>query len=220
MRKLVFVVSILLVAPAFAQSKPVAPAPAPAAKVPAKAAVAPKAQPETKAPVKVSEPKEAKKEAPKAEAKKQTWWQALIYDVVFNLLVPIFIPVLMALLYSLLRKWKVNIELNELNRYAGMATVYAERKAAKWLVENGEKSSGVQKEQWAWELIETLDAKLKGKKWVRDKLTGMILAGIPDAEEKVANSAAAKAEAKLIEADVAGSAAEVTDKAKAAVEAK
>lgn len=115
----------------------------------------------------------------------QTWWQALIFDIVFKAIVPIFVPVLATLLLWLLRKIGIKIELETLDKLAKNAAEYGEQKGVEWLKENGAKMPGALKEAKAWELVESINAKFKGKEKLRKKLRGMILSKIPDAEAKV-----------------------------------
>jgi hypothetical protein len=111
--------------------------------------------------------------------------------VVFKVVVPIFVPVLAALLFWLLRKFGLKVELDTLDSLSGKAADYAEHKAKVWLKENGKKSSGAQKEDWAWELVEAVDAKLKAKDKARQKLRAMILSKVAEAEKKSADAGAA-----------------------------
>jgi hypothetical protein len=112
----------------------------------------------------------------------QTWWQALLYDVIFKVFVPIFVPVLSVLVYWLLRRFGLKVELDRLDSIGAQAAEYAEHKAKVWLKENGKKSTGAQKEDWAWELVEAVDAKLKAKEKAKNKLRAIILSKIPGAE--------------------------------------
>lgn len=184
MKRLTMAVATALVlagSPAFASdAKPAdaAPASAPAAK----AAPTPTPVPP---PAAVGETKPA---APAAKAEPQKWWQALVYDLVFNWVLPTFLPVLLALLGWLLRKWGLKIRHETMESMARNAADYAEQKGAEWLKEKGEKSPGAKKEEWAWELVESLDRKLKGS----EKLRALILSKIPEAEVKAASAAASK----------------------------
>ena len=107
----------------------------------------------------------------------QRWWQALLRDVVVAAL-SIFVPVLSALLFWLLRRIGLKVELERLDGLAERARNYAEHKADVWFKENGTKSSGPQKEDWAWELVETVDQKLKLKQKASQKLRALILAKV------------------------------------------
>ena len=127
-----------------------------------------------------------------AQEPTQTWWQALLYDVIFKLVVPILIPVLSVLVFWLLRKMGLKVELETLDGIADKAATYAEKKGAAYLREKGVKSDGAKKEEWAWEFVDQVDAKLKGVERIKAKLRGMILAKIPEAEAKVAAAEATK----------------------------
>lgn len=115
----------------------------------------------------------------------------MLYDVVFKVIVPIFVPVLCALLFWLLRKFGIKVELDTLDNLGKQAADYAEHKAKVWFKENGKKSSGAQKEDWAWELVESVDAKLKAKDKARQKLRAIILSKVAEAEKKAAEAGAA-----------------------------
>ena len=120
----------------------------------------------------------------------QSWWQALLYDMIFKIVVPIFVPVLGTLLFLLLRKLGLKIELETLDRLGKSATDYSEHKAKVWFKENGKKSSGAQKEDWAWELVESIDSKINGRKKARKKLRAIILAKLGEAEQQKEGPAA------------------------------
>ena len=122
---------------------------------------------------------------PKAGPAVQSWWQALIYDVVFKLIMPIFTLVLSALVFWLLRKMGLKIELETLDKIALSAATYGEKKGAEWLRENGEKSGGARKERWAWELVEMVDSKVGGRAKAKNKLRGLILGKVAEAEKIV-----------------------------------
>lgn len=203
--KAILVIAALgLMAQAFAaDGAPPAKAPvvaAPAAKAPpAKAptpSVAPAAPATAPAPVdtapatKAPERPAGEATATKAEPKVQAWWHALIYDVVFKLVMPIFTLVLSALVFWLLRKMGLKIELDTLDKIALSAAVHGEKKGAEWLRENGEKSGGVKKERWAWELVDMVDNKLQAKTRLKEKLRGLILSKVPEAE-KIVNGTSA-----------------------------
>lgn len=125
----------------------------------------------------------------------QSWWQALLYDVVFNFILPVFTPVILALLMWLLRKWGLKIEYERLEKVAEFGSNYAEQKGAEWLKEKGAKSPGAKKEEWAWELVESLDKKLKGSK----KLQALLISKIPGAEASVSEAASYKPDAAIRE---------------------
>lgn len=130
--------------------------------------------------------------APAVDANKQTWWMALIYDLSIKVVLPILLPVLAAFGVWVARKVGANVELKTLDSVAERAAVHAEKLAAKWLRENGEKADGAKKERWAFELAESIDKSFGGRAKLRDKLRALILAKIPDAEKKIAESETAK----------------------------
>lgn len=155
-----------------------------AVKVEGKVSLTPATQP-------VASAEAPKAEAPKAEAPKvdgeQKWWQSLLVDLIMAALA-IFVPVLSALGFMLMRKLGVKVDLETLDALAGKAALYAEKKASTALGEGKPKSSGAQKEEWAWDLVKSIDAKLGGSEKAKEKLRGLILAKIPEAEAAVASA--------------------------------
>lgn len=133
-------------------------------------------------------PIEIESEAP-AE---QSWWQALVYDVLVDVVLPIFLPVLAALVFWLLRRLGLKIELEKLDELAAAAASYAEKKASTWLKEKGVKSSGAEKEAWAWELIAAVDARLNASTKARRALRALIISRIANAEQAQADSETSK----------------------------
>lgn len=131
-------------------------------------------------------------EAPKA-AGEQSWWQSLLVDLLVAGLA-IFVPVLSALGFLLLRKLGIKVDLATLDSLAGKAALYAEKKASTALGEGKPKSTGAQKEEWAFDLVRSVDAKLMGSEKAKEKLRALILAKIPEAEAAVATAAPAKKE--------------------------
>lgn len=190
---LLAVLCLALTAPAWSapDAQPAAPATTPAAATETPAA-APQPAPDAPKAAETGETTPEKKKAEEAAPVPQKWWQALVYDVVFKLVVPVLVPFLMAVLFWLARKFGLKLELETLDAIGEKAADYAEQKGAEWLKEKGEKSTGAQKEDWAWELVESIDAKLKGKEKLKNKLRSIILSKIPAAEKKVAEATAVK----------------------------
>lgn len=176
-------------APATAQETKAAPAVTAPIKVEGKVALAPA--------VPASQPAAAPAASPAAPAVPakvegtQSWWQSLLVDLLIAGLA-IFVPVLSALGFLLLRKLGVKVDLETLDALAGKAALYAEQKAATALGEGKPKTPGAQKEEWAWDLVKSIDAKLGGSEKAKEKLRGLILAKIPAAEEAVGAATAAK----------------------------
>jgi len=163
-----------------------APDAAPAVSAPASEATPPPG--ETKpAPSEAKSPEVETKSTPSETpptGETQSWWQALLVDVISASLA-IFVPVLSTLLFLLLRKLGLKVELSTLDQLAGKAALYAEQKAAAALKEGKPKTPGAEKERWAWELVESIDAKLGGSDKARAKLRALILAKIPEATAAV-----------------------------------
>lgn len=120
----------------------------------------------------------------------QALWQAIVYDVVFGVVVPVAVPVLSVLVFWLLRKIGLKVDLETLDGIAGKAALYAEQKGAEWLKEKGAKPDSVKKEEWAWELVESIDEKLKLREKAKVKLRALILAKIPEATTAVGSAPA------------------------------
>lgn len=179
---------LLLTAPLTAQT----PKSAPAVAVPAKAAPAATAA-ATPAPavVKVVAAPASQPSAPVVTVAPQTWWQALLFDIL-KLVLSIFIPVLTVLVFWLLSKVGMKVELAKMDNLGTAAAQYAEQLAAQWLKEKGVKSTGAQKEDWAWDLVAAVDSKLGASAKARDKMRGLILSKIPAAEVAVAAAKEAK----------------------------
>lgn len=123
---------------------------------------------------------------PASSTGEQTWWQALLFDALFRTVIPIFLSVLAALAYWVVRKVGLKLDLEVLDKIATQAADFAEHRGAHWLKATGNKSGGALKERWAWELVESIDAKLGASEALRIKLRNLILSKIPDAEAKAA----------------------------------
>jgi hypothetical protein len=181
--RIILLTSILLAAPSILLALPAEPVTA-AASQPVKAAPAVD-------PVKVAPPVKIEpvgsEPAPTPAPEEQSWWQSLLVDVIAAALA-IFVPVLSALGFLLLRKLGVKVDLETLDNLAGKAALYAEKKAATALKEGKPKSSGAQKEDWAWELVKAIDEKVGASAKGRERLRALILAKIPEAEAAVKSS--------------------------------
>jgi hypothetical protein len=188
MRRKLVVLTILSLLIAAAPAANAAPDAKPAAvlKVEGKVAMIPATQPAAAPAVPKATPAA---EAPKA-AGEQSWWQSLLVDLLIAALA-IFVPVISALGFLLLRKLGIKVDLATLDSLAGKAALYAEKKASTALGEGKPKSTGAQKEEWAFDLIRSVDAKLMGSEKAKEKLRALILAKIPEAESAMAVAAPA-----------------------------
>jgi len=119
------------------------------------------------------------------EPAQQRWWESLLVDLIMLALV-IFVPSVSALAFLLLRKLGIKVDLQKLDSIATSAASYAEHRAKAALKSGLPPTPGAQKEKWAWELVDALDAKLKLKDLARDKLRLLILSKIPAAEAEAA----------------------------------
>jgi hypothetical protein len=120
-----------------------------------------------------------------AEPAQQRWWESLLVDLIMLALV-IFVPSVSALAFLLLRKLGIKVDLQKLDSIATSAASYAEHRAKAALKSGLPPTPGAQKEKWAWELVDALDAKLKLKDLARDKLRLLIMSKIPAAEAEAA----------------------------------
>lgn len=177
--KMILVISLLLVAPAFAAdgapptkalAAKVAPAPTPAD---AKAVAAPVVAPTGE--TKPAEPKALPAAPVVAEkASEVTWWKVLLansMELAFTLLGLL----LSGLVTVLMRKYGFEAQSAKANELLGKAIGYAEQKAVKAAkLEEGKKTSGAEKMELAVQFAEKLskDYKLqkKGKDWWEDNL--------------------------------------------------
>lgn len=74
----------------------------------------------------------------------QAWWQVLLIETIKATLA-IAVPVLSTLVYVLLRRTKLNIELEQLQRIAGTAAGWAEQRAHQALRAQGTPTPSAQK---------------------------------------------------------------------------
>lgn len=75
---------------------------------------------------------------------KQEWWQALLVEAL-KLFMTILVPILGVLSTTLLRRWKIDIELQQVQKIAKAAAGWAEQKALAALKDGKEKMAGAQK---------------------------------------------------------------------------
>lgn len=186
----------LSAAPDAAPAAKVAPttkAPAPAAADPAP--TAPK-EGETAAPAaaatgdeKPGEDKPAGEVKP-AEPEKQVWWQVLLAELL-KLFLVIFVPVLSTLIVSLLKRWKINVEFEQVNSIATKAAGWAEQKALAALKEGKEKTAGADKMKLALDFANGLANQYKLSAKATEKLQDLIESAL--GQEKVKAAAAAEA---------------------------
>jgi phosphate/sulfate permease len=87
----------------------------------------------------------------------QTWWQILIKFVTTDVLLPVAGTVLVALLVMLVKKWKLNVEKDILDKIIGQAVDYADQKLKKAL-KDGEKpeDKNATRLKWASDLANQL----------------------------------------------------------------
>lgn len=199
MKKLILIMSLFLVAPAFAMDA-MPPAKAPAAKV-----VPPAKVPPAKAPTGVvpdptrpvggptaAEPKEAPAAPVAAEkASEVSWWKVLVSNAM-ELAFALLGLLLSGLVTVLMKKYGFESQSTRVNELLGKATAYAEQKAIKAAkLEEGKETPGAEKMQLAVEFAEKLakdyKIKAKGKDWWEDNLESWL--GVQSNDEKLKNGA-------------------------------
>lgn len=157
-------------APATKVAAPAAPAPA------AAPAAAPKdvpaSQPTAAAPT-VTDDKPAAEAAPAPAPEQQGWWQVLLAELL-KLFLVIFVPVLSTLIVSLLKRWKINVEFEQVNSIATKAAGWAEQKALSALKEGKEKTSGAEKMKLALDFANGLANQYKLSAKATEKLQDLI----------------------------------------------
>jgi hypothetical protein len=146
-------------------------------------------------PIEVTIIKKKIAENDKVDVVQQKLWENLVYNII-NVILYIFAPVLSALLFWLLRKFGLKVELQTLDDIAAKAALYAEKKSAEWLNQTGNKMDSANKMQWAWNLVNSIDAKLTASDKAKDKLRKIILSKIAEAETKVSVAEAVKIDLK------------------------
>lgn len=193
--------AILVVAPLSLSAAPDTGA-APATKVaaPATPAPAPAAAPKEAAPA--SQPAAAATTtgdtltattAPTPE--KQEWWQVLLAELLKVFLV-IFVPVLSTLIVSLLKRWKINVEYQQVNDIASKAAGWAEQKALAALKEGKEKTGGAEKMKLALDFANGLANQYKLSAKATEKLQDLIESALGQEQIKAAAAATSSTEPK------------------------
>jgi hypothetical protein len=179
-------------APAAKVATPTTPAPAPAAPAAATDPAKPAAAAADEKPAATGDEKPA---AEVKEPEKQVWWQVLLAELL-KLFLVIFVPVLSTLIVTLLRRWKINVEFEQVNSIATKAAGWAEQKALSALKEGKEKTAGADKMKLALDFANGLANQYKLSAKATEKLQDLIESSL--GQEKV--KAAAAAEAKPAEA--------------------
>lgn len=125
-----------------------------------------------------------------AEPEKQVWWQVLLAELL-KLFLVIFVPVLSTVIVSLLRRWKINVEFDQVNSIATKAAGWAEQKALAALKEGNEKTGGAEKMKMALDFANGLANQYKLSAKATEKLQDLIESAL--GQEKVKAAAAAEA---------------------------
>lgn len=114
---------------------------------------------------------------PTVAADQQVFWQVLLSELLKVFLV-IFVPVLSTLVVSLLRRWKVNIEYQQVASIAEKAAGWAEHKALAALKEGKPKTPGAEKMKLALDFANGLAAQYKLPSKATTKLQELIESAI------------------------------------------
>lgn len=122
-----------------------------------------------------------------ASQETQSWWQVLVSELI-SLIVIIFVPVLSTLVATLLRRWKINIEFDQVNSIAKKAAGWAEQKADSALKEGCVKTAGADKMKLAMNFANELADKYKLPAKATDKLQDLIEASLGREKIKVASA--------------------------------
>lgn len=163
---------------------PAEPAPAPKEGETAPAAAATDEKPADKPAAEVTKP---------AEPEKQVWWQVLLAELL-KLFLVIFVPVLSTLIVTLLRRWKINVEFEQVNSIATKAAGWAEQKALAALKEGKEKTGGAEKMKMALDFANGMANQYKLSAKATEKLQDLIESSL--GQEKVKAAAAVEAAPK------------------------
>jgi hypothetical protein len=103
----------------------------------------------------------------------QTWWQVLLMFLIKASLA-IAGPVLSVLVVTLLRRWKINLEYDQVNKLVSAAAGFAEQKSAIALKEGAQKTSGAEKLKLALDFADSLAKQYKLSAKATSKLTELI----------------------------------------------
>jgi len=112
----------------------------------------------------------------------QAWWQTLLYTVI-QLALAIFIPVLGVLVWSLLNRWGIKIEKEQVDKIAEQAADWAEHKAKVALKEDGKKTPGAEKMRLALDFAQQMANKYKLQEQAKDKLSKLIESAVAKKEQ-------------------------------------
>jgi len=135
-----------------------------------------------------------KGEAKAAEPEKQGWWQVALAELL-NLFLVIFVPVLSTLIVTLLRRWKINVEFEQVNSIAVKAAGWAEQKALVALKEGMGKTPGGDKMKLALDFANGLADQYKLSAKATAKLQELIESSLGQEKMKAAAAEAPKPEA-------------------------
>lgn len=103
----------------------------------------------------------------------QDWWQVLLADLL-QAFVVIAVPVISTLVAVLLRRWKINLEADQVEKVAAKAAGWAEQKALSALKEGKPKTSAAEKMDLALNFGNELVEKYGLKRAAAEKLQDLI----------------------------------------------
>jgi len=117
------------------------------------------------------------KPAAPAQAAGQQWWQTLLVTVI-EVALAIFIPVLGVLVYSLLNRWGISVEKEQVDKIATQAMQFADQKAKVLLKHEGKRTPGAEKAKIALDFAKKLADEYKLTEKARDALAYHIEAAV------------------------------------------
>jgi len=123
---------------------------------------------------------------------KQEWWQVLLAELL-KLFLVIAVPVLSTVVTSLLKRWNINVQQDQVQKIATTAAGWAEQKALAALKEGKDRTSGADKMKMALDFANGLADQYKLKAQLTAKLQDLIESAL--GQEKIKAEAAASASA-------------------------
>lgn len=103
----------------------------------------------------------------------QEWWMPLLSNLI-EIVLAIFIPVILTLVSTLLRRWNLKVEQEQLDKIATQVSDWAEHHADKALRKGKPKTSGAEKMDMALIAADELMKQFKVKERVKGSLQTII----------------------------------------------
>ena len=111
----------------------------------------------------------------------QAWWQVLL-STLLHVVFVIGVPVLVTVIYSLLKRWNIGIEREQIEKIAEQAANWAEHKAKAALKDGGKKTPGAEKMALALKFAKDLAEQYKLTDKASAKLKELIEASLEKKE--------------------------------------